>query len=192
MNNIGEKIKNVRKQKGLSQEDLAETATVNLRTIQRIENNESEPRGKTLHLICEALDLNAEDILDYGKKEDNSYLVFIHLSVLIGLIIPLANIIIPAILWLTKKDKIIGLSSIGSNLLNFQIIWTFISFLVLTIGAFFKIIHFEVGPFTGNSLIVTTYFVFYIPNIILPIIFATMIRNGKIKNYYPCIIGFIK
>ena len=52
MNKIGEKIKEARKKKGLSQEDLAESAKVNLRTIQRIENNENEPRGKTLNLIC--------------------------------------------------------------------------------------------------------------------------------------------
>ena len=46
MNEIGKKIRDVRKKKGLSQEELAESAKVNLRTIQRIENNESEPRGK--------------------------------------------------------------------------------------------------------------------------------------------------
>lgn len=34
---------------------MAESAKVNLRTIQRIENNESEPRGKTLNLVCEVL-----------------------------------------------------------------------------------------------------------------------------------------
>ncbi|MCF7567008.1 helix-turn-helix domain-containing protein [Sabulilitoribacter arenilitoris] len=192
MDNIGEKIKNVRKKKGLSQEELAESATINLRTIQRIENNESEPRGKTLHLICDVLEINVEDILDYGKQNDNSFLVYMHLSVIIGLVIPIGNIILPFILWVTNKEKIIGLKSIGVNLLNFQIVWTFITFLVLMVGAFFKIIHFEIGPFTGNLLIVTTYFVFIIPNIVLSIIFAIMIRNGKIKNYYPNIIKFIR
>jgi len=78
MNNIGEKIKIVRKKKGLSQEELADLATINLRTIQRIENSESEPRGKTLHLICGVLDLNAEDLLDYGKQTDTSFLVFFY------------------------------------------------------------------------------------------------------------------
>jgi len=43
MNEIGQKIREVRKRKGLSQEELAESAKVNLRTIQRIENNENEP-----------------------------------------------------------------------------------------------------------------------------------------------------
>ena len=46
MNLVGVKIKELRKKKGFSQEELAETAKVNLRTIQRIENNENEPRGK--------------------------------------------------------------------------------------------------------------------------------------------------
>ena len=57
MNKIGKKIKEARKKKGLSQEDLAESAKVNLRTIQRIEKNENEPRGKTLNLICSVLDI---------------------------------------------------------------------------------------------------------------------------------------
>ncbi|WNH11717.1 helix-turn-helix domain-containing protein [Thalassobellus suaedae] len=128
MNDIGNKIKEVRKRKGLSQEELAEAAKVNLRTIQRIENNENEPRGKTLHLICEVLDLNTEDLLDYGKKTDNSYLIYLHLSVITFLIIPLGNIIIPFILWMTKKDKIIGLKETGTNILNFQILWTLLSY----------------------------------------------------------------
>ena len=46
MEEIGEKIREVRKKKGLSQEALAELAEVNLRTIQRIENNESKPHAK--------------------------------------------------------------------------------------------------------------------------------------------------
>jgi len=37
MNEIGTKIKELRRKKGLSQEELAENSKVNLRTIQRIE-----------------------------------------------------------------------------------------------------------------------------------------------------------
>ena len=51
MSHLGQKIKDARKQKGLSQEELADSAKVSLRTIQRIETNKNEPRGKTLHLI---------------------------------------------------------------------------------------------------------------------------------------------
>ncbi|MDO5981170.1 helix-turn-helix domain-containing protein [Flavivirga spongiicola] len=191
MNEIGIKIKEVRKRKGLSQEELADLAKVNLRTIQRIENNDNEPRGKTLLLICEVLDINAEGILDYGKKSDKHYMMYFQLSVLSFLIIPTGNIIIPFILWMTKKDKIIGLKNAGANLLNFQIIWTFIAFTILIIAAFLKVIHLEIGP--GNFILsIYIFAVLYPLNIILPIIFAIKIKKGKTGKFYPNIIRLIK
>ncbi len=68
MSDIGKKICEARKSKGLTQEELADFSKVNLRTIQRIENNESEARGKTLNLVCEVLELNLEDLINNGKS----------------------------------------------------------------------------------------------------------------------------
>lgn len=45
MSSIADLITNSRKSKNLTQEQLAELSKVNLRTIQRIENNENTPRG---------------------------------------------------------------------------------------------------------------------------------------------------
>ncbi len=186
MNNIGEKIREVRKKKGLSQEELAASAKVNLRTIQRIENNENEPRGKTLNLICNILDVNTEDILDYGKHEDKNYLIIFHLSVITFVAIPIGNIIIPLILWLNKKDKIIGLKEAGVNLLNFQIIWSVFSFLSIFTFALFKIMH------IGTYKILFYVFIFlYTLNIVLPILFAVKTNKGKTKTQYPNIIKLI-
>ena len=69
---IGEKIQEVRRHKGLTQEQLADSAKINLRTLQRIEKNETEPLGNTLKRICNILNINLKNILDYNKKEDNS------------------------------------------------------------------------------------------------------------------------
>ncbi|MGQ7947188.1 DUF4870 domain-containing protein [Flavobacterium sp. WC2509] len=187
MNEIGKKIREVRKKKGLSQEELAESAKVNLRTIQRIENDESEPRGKTLNLICEVLGINAEDILDYGKQTDKSYLTIFHLSVIAFLVIPVGNIIIPLILWMNKKDKIIGLKKIGANLLNFQIVWSILTFVSITTFALFKIMHFGYYP-----ILFYLFIGLYALNIILPIIFALKTSKGKTENLYPNIIKLIK
>ena len=63
MNLLAKKISEHRKIKGLTQEELAEQAKVNLRTIQRIENSESEPRSKTLQLICDVLEVDIKDLL---------------------------------------------------------------------------------------------------------------------------------
>lgn len=62
MNTLGNIISESRKKQGLSQEALAEAATVNLRTIQRIENNYNTPRGKTLELLCDALNLPIDEL----------------------------------------------------------------------------------------------------------------------------------
>lgn len=187
MNEIGKKIKELRKQKGLSQEELAELAKVNLRTIQRIENDESEPRGKTLNLICEVLDINTEDILDYGKQTDKAYLTIFHLTVLTFLAIPVGNIIIPLIMWMNKKDKIVGLKKIGANLLNYQIMWSILTFTSITMFAFFKIMHFEY-----YSILFYISIGLYTINIILPIIFAVKTNKGKTEILYPNVIKLIK
>jgi len=183
MNEIGNKIKEARKKKGLSQEDLAESANVNLRTIQRIEKNENEPRGKTMNLICSVLDINAEDILDYGKQNEKSYLVIFHLSVLAFLVIPLGNIILPLILWVNKKEKVIGLNLLGKNVLNFQIIWSITSFLVMIIlvmnPKYFNVMLYLIATLT-------------LTNLLLPIIFAIRANNGKTEKLYPNIIRLIK
>lgn len=41
-------IKKIRADKAFSQEDLSEKSGLSLRTIQRLENGETEPRGDTL------------------------------------------------------------------------------------------------------------------------------------------------
>ncbi|GGE18564.1 helix-turn-helix domain-containing protein [Psychroflexus salis] len=68
MNEIGKKIRGIRKAKGMTQEELAEKSSLNLRTIQRIEISKNEPRGKTLSLICEVLEIDLEAFL----VEENS------------------------------------------------------------------------------------------------------------------------
>ena len=188
MNEIGEKIREVRKKKGLSQEALAEAAQVNLRTIQRIEKNETEPRGKTLSLICDVLGINAEGILDYGKQTDKNYLVIFHISVLAFLAIPVGNIIIPLILWLNKKDKIIGLNAIGANLLNFQITWTILSTISILGFAFLKISHFS-GSY---QILLYAFFGLILINMVLPVSFAIKTQKGNVKRLYPNLIKLLK
>ena len=73
MPEIGKRIREIRLKKGLSQEELAESSKVNLRTIQRIENNETKPREKTLHLIFNALEI---EIIQVEKKDINKYLIW--------------------------------------------------------------------------------------------------------------------
>ncbi len=55
---LGKKIAELRKAKGLTQEELVEKCNLSVRTIQRIESGEVTPRSYTVRIIFTALDYN--------------------------------------------------------------------------------------------------------------------------------------
>lgn len=61
-------VKELRERKGLSQEELSESAGVSLRTIQRMENGEGVPRGSTLRNIASSLGVSS-DYFSAGPSE---------------------------------------------------------------------------------------------------------------------------
>ena len=75
MKSTGKIIYEVRKQKGISQEEMAIMAKVNLRTIQRLENDINEPRNATINLICEALEIDQNDLQSQVEKENSGSLI---------------------------------------------------------------------------------------------------------------------
>jgi len=190
METIGIKISQIRKQKALSQEQLAEISKVNVRTIQRIENNETTPRGTTLKLICDALEVSPQEMMNFEKTKDNSLLIWLHLSVLLGYVLPLGNLILPLILWLTNKNHIEDVDKLGKNILNFQIFYSILISVIVFVGALFRIIHltsyFNLVDVIMIAAILGTL------NFIYPIINAIRISRGTIKKFYPTLIRFIK
>ena len=61
LNLLGKRIKELRKKKKLSQEELAEIIDVNFRTIQRIETGANIPSLETLSKLTGALDIEIQD-----------------------------------------------------------------------------------------------------------------------------------
>jgi transcriptional regulator with XRE-family HTH domain len=59
---LGQRLKDLRAVRGMSQEYLAEESRVSLRTVQRIENNESQPTGETIKRIANALDVQLAEL----------------------------------------------------------------------------------------------------------------------------------
>lgn len=58
---LGKKIADLRKAKGLTQEELVGKCNINVRTLQRIEAGEATPRSYTIKTIFAALDYNIYD-----------------------------------------------------------------------------------------------------------------------------------
>lgn len=109
---LGHKVAELRQQKGLTQEQLAEKCEVNPRTIQRIESGEVDPRSYTLQCLSRELDF---DFFKGDEKNDSLWLVILHLSSIIPLLI------IPLLLWSWKKSQSSKIDHQGRLVLNFQI-----------------------------------------------------------------------
>lgn len=75
---LGQKILELRKQKGLTQEELVDMCNINVRTIQRIEAGEVMPRSFTLKTILNALgeDLEVLKNRNFSDSFDLSNLKF--------------------------------------------------------------------------------------------------------------------
>lgn len=61
---LGKKLSELRKAKGLTQEELVEKCNISVRTIQRIENGDVTPRMYTIKTILAALDHDLDAISD--------------------------------------------------------------------------------------------------------------------------------
>ena len=78
--NIGIVIKEVRKQKGLTQLDLSEHANISVRTIQRIEKDEVEPTFYSLKSIGEILEVDLLEIKNKNSMMFATKILGLHLN----------------------------------------------------------------------------------------------------------------
>ena len=72
VNKIGNQIKKIRKEKGLSQAELAEKVGVSDKTISKWETGIALPNLMDVRLLCDALDIRIDNLL---SQENNSKLI---------------------------------------------------------------------------------------------------------------------
>lgn len=137
---LGQRVINLRKNKGFSQETLAENASVSLRTIQRIERGKTMPRPHTLKVIAAILDTSIESLTveDMNTAQSSTQyqlqnleaIRLISLTTLCGLFIPFGNFIVPLFFW--KRFRYLPkVNEIGSQILSFQIWWSLFTLFIL-------------------------------------------------------------
>lgn len=120
---IGNTIKEKRLQKGMTQEELALKSDITVRTVQRIESGEVDPRSFTLQAIASALEVDYNELVRVDEppksegisSNDTFWLAMLHFSGLLLMIIP------TVIIWTLKKDKIPNIRSHAIDVINFQI-----------------------------------------------------------------------
>ena len=195
-NELAQRIKTLRNRKGFSQEELSEKAGLSLRTIQRIENGETEPRGDSLKRLALAFDVPLDEIVDWTIQEDNGFVSSLNLSALSFIIFPLLGILVPLIIWISKKDKIKKVNEVAKDLLNFQITWTmifFVGFIGVSLNFFSSMdIQGDVSPsmisaHMTSRLMINLVFIgaMYLFNVVMIVINYVRINKDKGTFYFP-------
>ncbi|MEF9479342.1 helix-turn-helix domain-containing protein [Chryseobacterium sp. 1B4] len=146
------RLKAIREQKNLTQEELSEKSKISVRTIQRIESG-TEPKGHTLRALAQVLEIEESELLHTRAQSINentelektdeenkdprinySYIKIINLSSLIFTLLPPLNIFVPLILMFTLKQN----NSLARQIISVQMIWTVMAPITFMLGIFLK------------------------------------------------------
>ncbi len=146
------RLKAIREQKNLTQEELSEKSKISVRTIQRIESG-TEPKGHTLRALAQTLEIEEslllqEEIIisqenDEVKTEaaeesetvNYSMIKMINLSSLLFVVVPPLNILAPFLLMFITKQR----NSLTKQIISLQMFWTAIAPIVFMLGIFLKL-----------------------------------------------------
>jgi len=175
------RIQAIRKSKGLSQEALAEESGVSLRTIQRVEQGDTVPRGYTLQALAAALGVPLEALREETApvlavaptptlREDKNLLQLLNLSALGFLLFPFLNLLGPWLLWRARRHDTEHVAELGRRVLGFQILWQ--------VGCFFLYLLAVLV-----QLAVRTYHV-RLPGLFLGVLVLTYALNAGVVCYY--------
>jgi transcriptional regulator with XRE-family HTH domain len=181
------RIQTIRKSKGLSQEALAEEAGVSLRTIQRVEQGETVPRGYTVQALATALGVPLEALQDEpappvvtlvvegpapppALRSDAAQLQLLNLSALGFLLFPFLNLLGPWLLWRARRHDTEHAAVLGRRVLGFQILWQ--------VGCFFTYLLAVLVQLAAHAYHVK------LPGLFLGVLVLTYAFNAGVICYY--------
>ena len=165
----GQHIAAIRKSKGMTQEELANKASVTVRTIQRIESGENTPRDYTIKALAAALDVAPEvffppaPAVNHGGskhteediEEASHFLQMLNLSCYSFLVLPCIHFLVPLFILKNHKPASPLVTRTGRRIIQYQICWsvaTSLLLLLLVIYNFIMVKKLNLPQFTISYL----------------------------------------
>ena len=127
------KVKLLREEKNMTQNELAEKSGLSLRTIQRIEAG-NILKGHTLKTIAKTLETDSENLIFTNENPEIERAKLINLSALSGVIVPFGSIVLPLLLTYKTKDHLN--KEIGKQIVSVQIILSLLLSVIMIICPF--------------------------------------------------------
>ena len=172
-------IKTIREKFGFTQRELAKKSGLSLRTIQRLESTNKEPKGYTLAVLSNVFNIEPLELqgkfksIKQTKEDEATSIRLINLSVLSFLGIPFGNIIFPFILWKrNRKSKFVD--EMGRRIVNFQIMFSIALSALLCISPFIGRTFFSNAP-----IILIVLFIAYAFNVVIVCCIAMKLQRNN-------------
>ena len=187
----------IRKSKGFSQELLAEQSGVSLRTIQRVEQGETEPRGHTMQALATALAVPLNALLaapaplppvvpapaNPSLPADPQLLQLLNLSALCLLVFPFLNLLVPYLLWRKHRHDTAHAAEVGRRVLGFQVLWQVASFFSYFMALLLQAALFSYAGIKWKGVFLGVFVVTYLVNITTVGYNQWLLRQGRLDIY---------
>ena len=187
----------IRKSKGFSQELLAEQPGVSLRTIQRVEQGETEPRGHTMQALATALAVPLNALLSApaplppvvpapaspSLPADPQLLQLLNLSALCLLVFPFLNLLVPYLLWRKHRHDTAHAAEVGRRVLGFQVLWQVASFFSYFMALLLQAALFSYAGIKWKGVFLGVFVVTYLVNITTVGYNQWLLRQGRLDIY---------
>ena len=203
----------LRKSKGFSQELLAEQSGVSLRTIQRVEQGETVPRGHTVQALAAALEvpleaLRTEEMLEAAPERtlpvlskptvsilaasqpvpamlraDPQFLQLLNLSALSFLVFPFLNLVVPFVLWRKHRYDTEHVAELGRRVLGFQVLWQVACFFTYIMVMLLQIASFHYFGVVLKGAFLAVFVLTYLVNVVAVVYNQLLLRQGCLDVY---------
>jgi len=188
-------LKEHRLAKHLSQKELADRSGISLRTIQRVEKNESPGSPYVIRTLCETLGIETYGLLQHTDNQEpgaspeaivesvspNSYLKYLNFSSLSMLLFPFLNLVVVTgtYLYLKKRFVIPNDRTTAQKMLSFQILWSVITLISLIFTPLIDYWFLHIGEVLEIPLFIWVYLVLLFSNLLITLTVAARLNMGK-------------
>jgi transcriptional regulator with XRE-family HTH domain len=189
---VGQKIRELRANVALTQDELAAASGLTVRSIQRIENGRTIPRGDSLKRLASALNVPVESLtsdpfhesIERGKMMNGSLDVpsALILSAFCFLIHPVLGVVFPMLIWLIFRKDIEGVQEIGLKVVRLEAFWCCVLTCVNAYIVVKKIFHLNLPVPSNVRAFAVLNIVLYIINALVLVIYLVRWLSSKKKS----------
>jgi len=187
-------LKEHRLAKHLSQKELADRSGISLRTIQRVEKNESACSPYVIRTLCETLGIEVNSLLQSSGEDSEAfqelivesvptsrYLKYINFSSLSVLLFPFLNLVVVTGTYLILKKRFVIQNdrATAQKILSFQILWSVITLIILIFTPLIDYWFLHIGEVLEIPLFIWIYLVLLFSNLLITLGIAARLNMGK-------------